>query len=184
VAQIEELDCSADIFIALLSALTPLLLFTAPLLSPSHFATLMSAANENFGSGRSIKSCRPSEFPDSVNRNLNNKWEARSPIFLFGFIFLEYLTLLNCYYNWLFTPSEQVSLTLNSHTELTPTNFDMYITRNRFFLLWITFKWIVLSFTLNCSFLRIRIHQKYFHNWSFTNKLLRSFYPKIIEFNL
>ena len=48
-AQIEKVDRSADIFIALLSALTLLLLFTAPFLSPSHFATLMSAANGNFG---------------------------------------------------------------------------------------------------------------------------------------
>lgn len=35
-------DRSADIFIALLSALTLLLLFTAPLLALSHFAALMS----------------------------------------------------------------------------------------------------------------------------------------------
>lgn len=54
-AQIEEVDRPADIFIALLSALTLLLLFTAPLLSPSHFATLMSAANDNFGSSRRTK---------------------------------------------------------------------------------------------------------------------------------
>ena len=54
-AQIEKVDRSADIFIALLSALTLLLLFTAPLLSPSHFATLMSTANGNFGSSRWAK---------------------------------------------------------------------------------------------------------------------------------
>jgi len=54
-AQIEKVDRSADIFIALLSALALLLLFTASLLSSSHFATLMSAADENFGSSRRAK---------------------------------------------------------------------------------------------------------------------------------